>query len=124
MDKTPQSDGVYQVVEARLTYLGQLVDSVLADPPSQSTIGGDATPWIYDAVRFDASGQFVDSADQCSTTGVTPPQFHQIFPTYSIYRNGIKVRDTVQCDIDQFFSLGGTSPLSQLKQADLNSIQR
>jgi hypothetical protein len=63
----PSGNGVFWLAEGRVGSLGQLVSY---------TINGRTVPWIWNVVEFDSSGNLV-----------TPPDGN-IFPTYSIYKNG------------------------------------
>lgn len=70
---TCPSGGCYQLAEGRLGTAGRAVNQ---------TLNSKSTPWIWSVIQFGASGP-VDSD-------------HAMFPTYSIYQNGVLIRTDPQ----------------------------
>jgi hypothetical protein len=59
------------------------------------TFYGITVPWIWSVIRFDAAGNL-------TTTD------HAIFPTYSVYEDGVLIRTYTQHDQAEFIPLTDT----------------
>jgi hypothetical protein len=98
---TSSLSGVFQLNEGRLGQLGQQVNQAL---------NGTTTPWIWSVIKFDTQGQLVPFP---STVGTTPPARNpQIFPAYSIYKNGQLVQSLPQGDLQTFIHLNDSSQIT------------
>ncbi len=77
---TSSGSAVYQLTEGRIGLAGQAVNL---------TLNARTTPWIWSVIRFDGSGN-LNSSD------------HAIFPTYYVYRNGVRVAVYPQSAVSTF----------------------
>ncbi len=77
---TASGANAFQLTEGRIGSAGQLVFL---------TINVHFTPWIWSVIKFDASGN-LNTSD------------HAIFPTYYVYRNGVRIAVYPQSAISSF----------------------
>lgn len=84
---------VYQLNEGRIGSIGQKIDRTL-NYYGQPV--GSGTPWIWSAIRFNADGSFA-LLD------------HQIFPTYSVYKNGVLIQTLPQSAPSPFIAMTSSS---------------
>lgn len=83
---TSSAIGVYQLAEGRVGTTGQAVSL---------TINGRSVPWIWSVIKFDTAGNPI-------TTD------HAIFPTYSVYKDGVQVATYPQGSPSTFIALDDT----------------
>ncbi len=89
---TTSGTGVFQLNEGRIGFAGQAVDRTLNACQDFNCINitiGPPTPWIWSVIKFDAQGN-------------RTPVESQIFPTYFVYENGVKVAESIQSDPEVF----------------------
>ena len=84
---TSPSGKVYQLVEGRVGLLGQA---------GSQTINNRTVAWIWSVIEFDSSGNATYSD-------------HAIFPTYSVYVNGVLTITYPQSSVASFVALDQTS---------------
>jgi hypothetical protein len=96
------SGELYQMAEGRVGLTGQLLSQEFYNA-SQSVSGtnvvGVTVPWIYSVIEFNSSG---------TPTTTT----HTIFPTFSVYKNGVLQTTYPQSAATQFMILNETYELS------------
>ncbi len=68
-----------------------------AVPPTEQTINGRSTPWIWSVVRFNLQSELDPQAID-----------HAIFPTYSLYEDGQLVATFPQANHEAFIALDAT----------------
>jgi hypothetical protein len=96
-----RSENAFVLTEARVGILGQRMDQVLNCPTCAL---GQTTPWIWGVIRVDPSG-ILNPGGDIVQGGVD----HQIFPTYTVYKDGVKLFSSVQSHHEDFIALDETS---------------
>src|SRR5258708_40198728 len=86
---TRDGAGVFQLAEGRVGILGQA---------ASETLNGRTVPWIWSVIKFDASGNDVRIFSIGSRLN------RQIFPTYSVYEDGVIVATFTQGDLETFIA--------------------
>jgi len=92
---------VYQLNEGRIGPVGQAINAYLNHPEDIGVFSFvKATPYIWSSIQFDANGDIQPFSQGSSL---------QIYPTYSVYRNGALVNTFTQANLEQFVPLDWTS---------------
>jgi hypothetical protein len=95
---TASGSGVFQLNEGRIGPLGQAVNL---------TLNGHTTPWIWSVIKFDTTGNLVFPF----SIGAFPNP--QIYPTYSVYKNGQLLPPVITPgDLQTFINLTDTSEIT------------
>lgn len=99
-NKTPAETSVFQINEGRLGPDGLAVDRTINACNQQHCQGipsGPTTPWIWNVIKFDLNGNFMQPLDS------------QMFPSYTIYVDKQFASEIPQSDAEAFISLDQTS---------------
>lgn len=99
-NKTPAETSIFQINEGRLGDDGLAVDRTINacnQQHCQEILSGPTTPWIWNVIKFDLNGNFIQPLDR------------QIFPSYTIYVDKQFASEIPQSDAETFISLDQTS---------------
>lgn len=102
-DKTESASGIFQVNQGRIGPLGRAIDTTLND--FGGTIG-TTTPWIWNVVKFGLNGNLVFPFSIGSKSNT------QIFPTYWVYKNGVRTTTIPQSPLQPFVDLDQASQIA------------